>query len=459
MAHFAILCPDDAGPLLSIGPVGQELVRRGHRVTLVAPPSALPLARLLDLPLHVVDGEPVPYSSSFFLRQAARLCAASGQIDIRDYLCWHAEVILQLVPPALRELAVDGVLVDHIFTAGGTAAEHAGVPFVTVCSALMWNEEWSVPPSYTSWSWSPDRGAQWRNRLGYAGWHWFMRPILGVINRYRRRWNLPHLDRVDDTFSSLAQISQLCPEFDFPRRELPNVFHYVGSLTAGRELNTDHQFPWDRLDGRRLIFASLGTVADPGNLSVFPRILAACAGLDAQLILALGKWSDDAEREIRRESLGEIPANAVVVDFAPQLALLDRAALLITHAGVNTVLESLSRAVPMVALPRGVDQPGMGSRVAHAGVGLTGSFRRSTPAQIRAMVNRVLTEDSFRRRAGELREALRAAGGLIRAADIAEEALTTRRPVTRKSASGAPADEASIQARDMNTDYSYAREA
>ena len=73
-----------------------------------------------------------------------------------------------------------------------------------------------------------------------------------------------------------------------------------------------------------------------------------------------------------RERLGAIPDNALVVDFAPQLALLDRARLLISHAGVNTVLEAISRAVPMVALPRGYDQPAMGSRRRPLGRGIAG---------------------------------------------------------------------------------------
>ena len=57
----------------------------------------------------------------------------------------------------------------------------------------------------------------------------------------------------------------------------------------------------------------------------------------------------------------------MVVDFAPQLELLDKAAMLITHAGVNTVLEALCRGVPMVALPRNADQPGNAARIEYAG--------------------------------------------------------------------------------------------
>ena len=254
-----------------------------------------------------------------------------------------------------------------------------------------------------------------------------MQPALHVINRYRRDWGLPQFSQINDALSPLAQVSQLCAELDFTSPRRPDVFHYIGSLTANRKASTDQSFPWERLDSRPLVFASLGTVPDAANVRVLRNILAACAGLNVQLVLALGKWNDEADSV--RDSLGKIESDVLLVDFAPQLALLERAALLITHAGVNTVLESLSRGLPMVALPRGADQWGMAARIARAGAGLVGSFQRSTPGQIRAMVERVLAEDAFRRCAGQMQQAMLAAGGVARAADIAEEAITTRRPI------------------------------
>jgi MGT family glycosyltransferase len=398
-------------------------------VTVVSGPKAEPLARQLGLTLYKLQTDDVPHPSGYLLWKAFDALGAGWAIGLRQGFQWDCEVILNKVPQVLRELAIDGVLVDQNFTAGGTAAEHAGLPFVTIASALLWHEEVGVPPPFTSWQYAPGAFARLRNRLGFVAWHWYMRPVLKVINRYRKSWQLPPVKRVDDVFSPLAQISQLCREFDFPRRELPPHFHYIGSFAASRRVTADHQFPWDRLDGRPLIFASLGTIPDAVNPPVFRKILAACAGLDAQLVLALGQWRDGQESV--RDSLGPIPDNALVVDFAPQMELLDRAALLITHAGSNTVLESLCRGVPMVALPRSADQLGMGSRVAYSKVGLRASFAHCTPQELRSLVQRVLAEDSFRKRAKELQQAMLAAGGAERAAEIAEEALLTRRPVLR----------------------------
>ena len=70
-----------------------------------------------------------------------------------------------------------------------------------------------------------------------------------------------------------------------------------------------------------------------------PKIVIACADLDAQLVLSTGKWEDETGFDPRR--LTDLPGNALVMEFVPQLAMLEKADLLITHAGQNTVVEAL----------------------------------------------------------------------------------------------------------------------
>jgi UDP:flavonoid glycosyltransferase YjiC (YdhE family) len=428
MSHFALLCPEHAGHLLSNGPVGVELARRGHKVTLISLADAAPIAAQLGLAFHPLDLSRIRFWPPTVTWLAFETVRAGTVAYMRKEFAWKAKGMLELLPQILKDLKIDGLISDHTLPAAGTAAQRAGVPFVTICSALLWHEEIDLPPFFTGWPLVPGAMARWRNRLGWAGWHWYMGPTLRTINRYRRKWGLPPLRRIDDTFSPLAQISQLSEGFDFPRR-LPPHFHYIGSLASDRQTGRDIRFPWERLDRRPLIFASLGTVPYHSNVPVFRKIAEACIGVDAQLVLALGQWNEAGAKI--KNMLGTLPGDHVVVDFAPQLKLLDRAALLITHAGVNTVLEAICRGVPMVALPRIDDQPGMGSRIAFSRIGLCGSFKHATPLDIRGMVRRVLEDDSFRQRTVALKETMLTAGGAKRAADIAEEALLMRRPVER----------------------------
>jgi MGT family glycosyltransferase len=438
MAHFAILTPHDAGHLYPLGAIGTELVRRGHQVTVIARPKAAPLVEQMQLGFRGIDTDQIPWPSSFLLWLAFSAFGAGWKIGFRDSFVHSAQAVLELVPPIFKELSVDGAIVDQVIAGGGTAAERAGVPFVTVCTAPPWNVDVSQPPPFTLWPYKTGMAARLRNRCGYAGWWWFIAPTLRMINRYRKRWGLRRYSSMDESYSQLAQISQLFPEFDFPRGAAPKCFHYVGALAADRQYTTDG-FPWDRLDGRPIVYASLGTIADPMNRPVYPKIAAACQGLPAQLVLARGKWTED---EGGREATYDLPGDPLVVDYAPQLALLDRAAVLITHAGLNTTLESISRGVPIVALPRSADQPGNAARIAHSGAGLCSPFHHGTPDELRGVIERVLGESRFRERAEALRQAMIAAGGPRRAADIAEQALTTGRPVLNHDAPEVSADAA-----------------
>jgi MGT family glycosyltransferase len=428
MAHFAILCPAAGGHVIPMGSLGHELQTRGHRITLVAREKAGTLARQFELSHYELPADVPPFRPpARVLRTAASLFRAHVYLGLRYRLSQQSESMLMLGSDALREIGVDGVIVDQNVVGGATVAERLGLPFITACSAVPWTCEDGIPPHYTAWSYGDDRWSRLRNRLGNAAWEWYMQPTMRVVNRYRRGWNMPPLRRIRDSFSKLAHLGQTCPEFDFPRRELADTFHYVGALAADRP-QQQVAFPWERLDGRPLIYVTLGTVRAGHNMTVLRKIAEACAGLDVQVVISTGKWEED---EKRGRELDNLPGDPIVADFVPQLDLLDKSALLITHGGQNTVLEALTRSVPMIALPRGADQPAMAARIEHSGVGVSVPFYGFSARQLRSLIQRILTDPSYRERACQLREAMRATGGVQRAAEIAEQALTSGQPVPR----------------------------
>ena len=96
----------------------------------------------------------------------------------------------------------------------------------------------------------------------------------------------------------------------------------------------------------------MGTLVN-GLRNVYGTILEAASQFpEMQMVLSVG-------RNFNPDDLGQIPSNTIVVRAAPQIDLLKRAALSITHAGLNTALEALAQGVPMVAIPVGFDQPGV----------------------------------------------------------------------------------------------------
>jgi MGT family glycosyltransferase len=159
----------------------------------------------------------------------------------------------------------------------------------------------------------------------------------------------------------------------------------------------------------------MGTLQN-GILRTFRVIAEACAGLDLQLVISLGGGQDPA-------LLRDLPGEPVVVGYAPQLELIQRSALTISHGGLNTALESLAEGVPMVVLPVAYDQPGVGARVEWSGVGRSIPVGRLTVDRLRDAVRSVLGCSAYRERAGWLQSSIEAVDGLNRAADLIEAAF------------------------------------
>lgn len=429
MARIAILTLEAAGHLYPCGSLGRELRRRGHEVVVVARDGARPIADRLELPMLSLPEDASNVRPRMpFLQIAARPFRANWAVGLLARLIWRTRLFIKHAPALLEEFKPDLALVDQNILVGGTIADRAGVPWVTVCSALMSHEEPGIPPAHLGWAYSPSRWARLRNRLGHASFHVYLGPVWRIINRQRRDWGLPPVRQAHEFLSPYAQLSQLVREFDFPREALPDTCHYCGALAASR-VAEEVPFPWEKLDGRPVVFASLGTVRSTDNFATFRTIAAACAGIDAQLVLTLGQWQDESINS--RDKLGELAGNPLVVGYVPQLALLKRTNVLVTHAGQNTVLESIHAGVPMVALPRSADQPAMASRIEYKGLGLRDSFHSHNPERLRGKIQRVLTEDSFRQRTAEMQQIVRQAGGSTYAADVVEQVLATGKPVTR----------------------------
>ena len=221
--------------------------------------------------------------------------------------------------------------------------------------------------------------------------------------------------RIVDTWSSRLQISQQPKTFEFSRRVLLKEVRFVGPLRLP-EGYPPVPFPWSRLDGRPLIYASLGTLQNRVS-GTFRTIAKACGGLDAQLVISTGRGVDP-------DVLGDLPGRSVVVPYAPQLELLQRAVLAVTHAGLNTVLDGLSTGLPMVAMPVTNEQPGIAARLVWTGAGEAIPLRQATIQRLRNLVVRVLSDPSYRAAAERVRDSMQAGGGTPRAAEIIEQDLS-----------------------------------
>lgn len=415
--HYGIISPPVPGHIHPFGALGRELTDRGHRVTFIHMADLEERVRLQKLEFAAIGKQDHPLGS--LPESLAALGRLEGLAALRftiRAIAKTTEMFCRDAPDVIRAVGCDMLLVDQTEPAGGSVAEHLGLPFVTVCNALVLNREAGVPPPFTNWSCGTSWWAQARNCAGYAVSGRITAPIGRVVAAYRKKWGLARHLQQEDSFSKLAQISQQPATFDFPRRELPETFHYLGPFR--HDSGATVPFPWERLDGKPLIYASLGTLQN-GKERIFRCFAEACEGLPVQLAITHGGG-------LNEKAVAELPGTPLVVGYAPQLEVLGRARLTLTHAGLNTVLDSLSLGVPLVAVPITYEQPAIAARIRWAGVGEVLPLAKLNAAALREKIEAVLNGSSYGANARRVGESIRLAGGAKAGADLIERLSASR---------------------------------
>lgn len=124
------------------------------------------------------------------------------------------------------------------------------------------------------------------------------------------------------------------------------------------------------INRNKLIYASLGTVFN-NNVFIFDKIIDSIQILNKnqsnlfniKLLISVGKDGYlKYKNRIKYENF-QLPENVTLMPNVPQIDVLERASLFITHCGMNSTSEAIHYAVPIICLPISADQPFVAWRV------------------------------------------------------------------------------------------------
>ena len=184
-----------------------------------------------------------------------------------------------------------------------------------------------------------------------------------------------------------------------PARRPPNI-SYVGPQPAGSWRSEPLDLPFSIDDRRPLVVVSFSTRY--AATEIVQRVLDTLAALPVHGLVTLGPAL--APEDLR------LPGNTVARRFVPHGAVLPRAQLVITHAGLGTVMAALAHGVPLLCIPLKNDQFENAARVVAAGAGrrLGSHARRSS---LKRAILQLLYDPRFREGAGRMAGAIAAHEG------------------------------------------------
>ncbi len=168
-------------------------------------------------------------------------------------------------------------------------------------------------------------------------------------------------------------------------------------------------FPFEMLTKAPLLYISLGTIFNTKN-EFYRLCLEAFANQDYQVVMAIGYSTS-------LETLGTLPANFIVLNAVPQLEILQRTTVFITHAGMNSTCEALYYGVPLLAIPQATDQYYVAKRVGQLGVGKILAREKVSVPLLCQYVEELRTNPRYAQMSKQVGETLRQAGGYMQAVE------------------------------------------
>jgi len=288
-------------------------------------------------------------------------------------------------------------------------AHKAGIKSVSLYSVLGGAETFTHPPIHTNLIKDGKIISSYRIAFSWLRHYWLQQLTLAYIT-WKRIDYLPHkkiyilakycsYPQKDIVFFTdmpspqlkLPQLVLFPKEFDFPGVKRKNRHYGDSSLDLVRK---QEDFPWQKLRNETpLIYTALSTLPllkDEQSKIFFQAII------DASTKWPEWDWVISIGKTLNPNDFSGFASNVIIVNRAPQIDLLKKATLMITHGGPSSIKECIYFAVPMIAFPLWFDQPGNVARLVFHKLGVEGKFDAITKEYMQNLILNVTNNKDFK---------------------------------------------------------------
>ena len=413
--------------------LGEELVRRGHRVTIfVATPEGYdPLREQVEKAGIQYRSSPIAMTSSEFVQlqehHVNNTQGPMGALKVRMEMVTFIQQLLQVTYSALNESAGgrwDIVTSDEVtLSVVSCLSRKWGIPLMVLSSNLQF-----TPPHQPPWPFPTVMSNKLTDDLDFRGR--FFVAIQVVLTKlmitalaYASAATLEHCPATASEIVSMSgvKVPYIVPSvigFEYPRPLSPLTTYTGPILSLRNDPLPGYIQAW--LDGRSeggspVVYISMGSAA----ILTPQAARAIVGGLNAAGYCAV--WSLRKANRNVLEGLDLGDDKVLLLDWAPQLAILRHRVVrvAILHGGMNGVQEALHSGVPIIALPVFGDQQANADRLVHHGLGIRLDADLVTVEQIAESL-RAIEKGEYHSRISKLQRIFRHAGGVTKAADLVE---------------------------------------
>ena len=377
--HIAVISVGTTGHVLPTLPFVAELKRRGVRITYFTTEN-------LRAKVTFTGAEFVPYDSILTKPEAQKDILKDIIAELPLRFLSEADHVIKQILPVLEKDAPDAILYDTIAIAGRLASKALGVPAIQIYTSYASNAQFSI-----SRTWTPVADEHPARVAGNK-----------LAEKFVANYGVRFLD-VFEIFEGAEDLNLVLLQRSFhPSGDaFDNRYLFTGAQISPR----DNSGSWEAPAGDDpLVFSSLGTMFNNWP-EFYVMLFDAAKDLPVNVVCAIGT-------QIKPESLGSIPNNVTVAPFLPQLDILAKASLFLTHAGTGSVMESIWFGVPMIGIPQMPEQMMTASRLEELGLGKAFlDTNQVTSQSLRTAIEEVLENESYRNRLAHFQKDMKSSGG------------------------------------------------
>jgi rhamnosyltransferase subunit B len=423
-AQIVIATVGSLGDLFPFLAIGQVLLARGHRVTVAT--HAIHEATVVQSGLAFADasGMAEPEDRAAFTARAFHRWRGPRFV-VHDFAALDVRASYEKLAPVCAD--ADVLITTTLAFAGQILGEQRGN-----ARGVRWISAVLAPAGFVS-AYDPPasgiapidaflRGSSRRGRglqrLAERITHRWTAPVRA----FRRELGLPAQSALGDPFhrgqhSPLGVLALFSPLLGQPQPDWPSNVHVTG---VARYAQTDLPDPalTAFIDaGQAPLVFTLGSAAVHAGERFLLESLAAIVQLGQRAVLLTGS------PEMRAKLPAKLPPGIHAVEYAAHRSLFPRASVIVHHGGIGTSNEALLAGRPMLVVPHGFDQPDNAARLRRLGVAQVLPVHRYQAVRIAPLLQRLMTELDYARRAEACAKVLRAEDGATEAASIIMEAI------------------------------------
>jgi UDP:flavonoid glycosyltransferase YjiC (YdhE family) len=329
---------------------------------------------------------------------------------------------MQDILSLLNEFPADILIAEEVGFGMGFASEKTGIPAVAIAlSIYSFGSKDTAPVGFAL---PPDQS--FLGRLRNACLQFFinaiaLRSFKGYIDKTRASVGLPTFNR--SVLESIVKLPDLyllgtIPEFEYPRSDLYEHTHFVGTFTGPPVETFNPPVWWHDLQGDRpVVLVTQGTLANDNlNELVMPTIRA----LANENVLVVATTANISTSEF---NLTALPENLRLEQFLPFYHLMPYVDVMVTNGGFGGVQIALSNGVPLVVAGETEEKPEIAARVAWSGAGINLKTGRPSEGKIRKAVKKILRDPHYKQQAERLQAEYKRYNGPQRSADLIEQLI------------------------------------